>query len=142
MSVGARRQTNNSIRPTTVRNLRRDGYEGREICEITNHRDPNSLIHYDGASDMSEKFKKASAILKIKPSVASRVTTTITSSEIAEVMPLLETMPGPSTSRATKSPVKFTPAIRFSKSSSSVGSADGDGTEKMTSSVTTEEILW
>ena len=87
---------------------------------------------------MSEKFEKASAILKIKPSVASRVTTTITSSEIAEVMPLLEAMPGPSTSRAIKSPVKFTPAIRYSKSSSSVGSADG--TEKMTS--VTEEILW
>jgi len=83
--------------------MRREGYEGRSICEITNHRDPNSLIHYDGASDMNEKFQKANAILKIKPSVAKRVATTVTTNEIAEVTPLLEAMSGPSTSTTTKS---------------------------------------
>ena len=98
-ATGSPRQTNCSVRPTTVRQMRRAGYDGRSICEITNHRDPNSLIHYDGASDMNEKFEKANAILKIKPTVAKRVAATVTSSEIAEVVPLLEAIP--STSKQT-----------------------------------------
>ena len=124
-----------------MRQMRRAGYEGRQICEITNHRDPNSLIHYDGASDMSEKFEKAGAILKIKPSVAKRITTTITSSQVKNVVPLLEALPGPSSSKAIPSPVKFSSGINHTKSTSSVGIADGNGIEKVASSVS-EEILW
>ena len=42
-----KRFTNNSIRPTAIRSMKRGGASDREIATVSGHRDEKSLQHYD-----------------------------------------------------------------------------------------------
>ena len=42
-----KRFTNNSIRPTAIRSMKRGGASDREITTVSGHRDEKSLQHYD-----------------------------------------------------------------------------------------------
>ena len=60
--VSGKRFTNNSVRPTSIRQLKRAGMEDREVTSLSGHKDPNSLQHYDPGPGMAKMAKMAEAI--------------------------------------------------------------------------------
>ena len=56
------RLTNNSIRPTTIRSMKRSGIEDRAIMTVTGHRCPQTLDNYDPEPTLEKKLDMANAI--------------------------------------------------------------------------------
>ena len=75
--LGIPRITNNQIRPTSIRKLKRAGFEDRVIMELSGHRQISTLAFYDPAPDNSVKINRSIAILGAvpkKPKPSSTVT--------------------------------------------------------------------
>ena len=60
--LGLPRYTNNSLRPTAIRQLKRSGAEDREVMNITGHQSIKTLSNYHLAPSVERKRKLAVAI--------------------------------------------------------------------------------
>ena len=60
--LGLQRYTNNSLRPTAIRQLKRSGAEDREVMNITGHKSVKTLSNYHLAPSIDRKRKLAEAI--------------------------------------------------------------------------------
>ena len=59
---GPKRFTNNSIRATAIRSMKRGGASDREITTVSGHRDESSLQHYDPIATNQASSKMANSI--------------------------------------------------------------------------------
>ena len=57
------RLTNNSIRPTSIRAMRRGGFDRNVVAFVSGHKDPDTLMNYDGLTTL-DKTKLALSIQK------------------------------------------------------------------------------
>ena len=85
--LGIPRITNNQVRPTSIRKMKRAGFEDRIIMELTGHRQMSTLVNYDPAPDNSVKIDRSIAILGAVPK-KPRPSSTVTSAQ-AEQTPNL-----------------------------------------------------
>ena len=60
--VDVERRTNNNIRPTTIRNMKRGGATDREIITVTGHRDTRNLPSYDPNVGNEKAYAMAKSI--------------------------------------------------------------------------------
>ena len=113
--VSGKRFTNNSVRPTSIRQMKRAGMEDREVASVSGHKDPNSLKHYYPGPGMAKMAKMAEAIANgkrksVSATVTSSAETSISSSAETSTTSSVETsstdfqfyVPEPSTSKSSE----------------------------------------
>ena len=107
-TVSEKRFTNNSVRPTSIRQMKRAGLEDREVIFVSGHKDPKTLANYDPLPTWEKRRKMANAIAS-----GSRSSTT--------------SEPSPSTS--TSNDASPSPSTSTSNNASANASADASADE-------------
>ena len=75
--MGVPRLTNNQLRPSSIRAMKRAGKSDRFICTVTKHKRESTLANYDPEPELDERFEGAHAIMKIKekPKISVKTST-------------------------------------------------------------------
>ena len=114
---------NANIRPTSIRNWIRGGWTPHDVSKISRHKNLNTIKnHYDPGMTVGKRLEMSTSLWgkmsKPNPAqssdfdpgegcsrnVSNRVVATVTSADIADVVPLLETISRPRVSTIAKSP--------------------------------------
>ena len=63
--MGVARLTNNQLRPSSIRAMKRAGKSDRFICTVTKHKRESTLANYDPEPELDERFDDPKDAIRI-----------------------------------------------------------------------------